>query len=192
MNPRPSDARMARTVPAISRPDSRANGVVRPRARCQADGEMMQPHPAGSRPIAAMPTGTRERALDISPEQARSRCSTATGCAKNAACSASTAIPTPPRSPRSACTPCSIAARRRRASSAIDGRRFHSERRLGLVGDTFSRRDDRSTACPAPWRSAMCAIPPPARPSCATSSRCSPSSTPAASRSATTATSPMA
>ena len=36
--------------------------------------------------------------------------------------------------------------------------------------------------------SAMCAIRPPARPSCATCSRCSPSSTPAASRSATTAT----
>ena len=66
--------------------------------------------------------------------------STATRCARNAACSASSAIPTPRRSPRSACTPCSIAARRRPASSPSTAR-FHTERRLGLVGDTFSRRE---------------------------------------------------
>ena len=43
--------------------------------------------------------------------------STATGCARNAACSASSAIPTPPPSPRSACTRSSIAARKPPASS---------------------------------------------------------------------------
>src|SRR5213592_4935804 len=36
---------------------------------------------------------------------------------ENAACSASSVIPKRPRSPRSDCTPCSIAARRLRASS---------------------------------------------------------------------------
>ena len=63
-------------------------------------------------------------------------------CARNAASSASSAIPMPRRSPRSACTPCSIAARRRPASSPSTATRFHSERRLGLVGDSFSDRDD--------------------------------------------------
>ena len=43
--------------------------------------------------------------------------STGTACAKNAACSAFSATRTPPRSRRSACTPCSIAARKRPASS---------------------------------------------------------------------------
>ena len=58
---------------------------------------------------------------------------------------------------------------------SFDGQRFHSERRLGLVGDTFSpRRRDRA-GCRAPTRSDTCVIPPPARPSCAMSSRCSPS-----------------
>ena len=51
--------------------------------------------------------------------------------------SASGTQPTPPRWWRSACTRCSIAARRRRASSAIDGAHFHSHRGLGLVGDNF-------------------------------------------------------
>ena len=56
----------------------------------------------------------------------------------------------------------------------FDGKRFHSERRMGLVGDTFSRREviDR---LPGQSPSAMCAIPPPARPSSATCSRCLPS-----------------
>ena len=49
--------------------------------------------------------------------------------------------PEPRPSPRSACTPCSIAARKPPASSRYDGKQFHSERRLGLVGDNFSRRD---------------------------------------------------
>jgi hypothetical protein len=44
-----------------------------------------------------------------------------------------------------------------------------------------------STAFRGAPRSAMCAIRPPARPSCATSSRCLPNSRPAASRSPTTA-----
>ena len=43
--------------------------------------------------------------------------STPTACAKNAGFSEFSAIPTPPPSPRSACMPCSIAARRRPASS---------------------------------------------------------------------------
>jgi amidophosphoribosyltransferase len=47
----------------------------------------------------------------------------------------------PPRSPRSACTPCSIAARRRPASSPTTARTFHSERRLGLVGDNFNKAE---------------------------------------------------
>ena len=74
----------------------------------------------------------------------RSNCRTiskGTRCAKNAACSAFSATPKPPPSRRSACTPSSIAARKPPASSPIDGSRFHSERRLGLVGDTFSRRE---------------------------------------------------
>ena len=70
-----------------------------------------------------------------------------------------------------------------------DGQHFHSERRLGLVGDNFNKVDVigrlRATS-----RSATTATPPPATPSCATSSRCSPISTRAASRSPTTATSP--
>ena len=66
---------------------------------------------------------------------------TPTGCARNAACSAFSAIPTPPPSPRSACTRCSTAARKPPASSRFDGKRFHSERRLGLVGDAFARRE---------------------------------------------------
>ena len=69
------------------------------------------------------------------------RSRTPTGCARSAACSASSAIPTPPPSPRSACTRCSTAARRPPASSRFDGKRFHSERRMGLVGDNFSRRE---------------------------------------------------
>ena len=65
----------------------------------------------------------------------------ATRCARNAACSASSATRTPPPSPRSACTPCSTAARRPPASSPSTARGFTRERRLGLVGDTFSRRE---------------------------------------------------
>ncbi len=70
---------------------------------------------------------------------------------------------------------------------SFDGERFHSERRLGLVGDAFSDKGS-STAFPASAPSAMSAIRPRARPCCAMSSRSSPSSTPAASPSRTTAT----
>ena len=72
----------------------------------------------------------------------------------------------------------------------FDGERFHSERRLGLVGDTFPSASviDRLPGQHRP--SATSATRPPARPSCATSSRCSPSSTAAASPSPTTAISP--
>ncbi len=62
---------------------------------------------------------------------------------------------------------------------SFDGRRFHSERRLGLVGDTFSRREiiDRLPGSIAIGHVRY-------------STRCSPNSMPAVSRSATTATSP--
>src|SRR3981189_2852603 len=45
-----------------------------------------------------------------------------------------------------AITACGVAARQHRGRGpagivSYDGKRFHSERRLGLVGDTFSRRD---------------------------------------------------
>ena len=63
---------------------------------------------------------------------------------------------------------------------AFDGGRFHSERRLGLVGDSFSKPDDHRAGCRAAPPSAMSATRPPARPSCAMSSRSSPSSLPAA------------
>ena len=62
-----------------------------------------------------------------------------------------------------------------------DGQRFHSERRLGLVGDNFNKVDVIGR-CTGASRSATSATPPPATPSCATCSRCSPISTPAASR----------
>ena len=64
--------------------------------------------------------------------------STTTGCARNAACSASSAIPTPRRSPRSGCTPSSIADRRRRASSPSTATGFTPNADSGLVGDHFS------------------------------------------------------
>jgi len=69
---------------------------------------------------------------------------------------------------------------------SFDGSRFHSERRLGLVGDTFSRREVIERL---PGNAAVGHVrtPPPAPPSCATCSHCSPSSTAAASPSATTA-----
>ncbi len=63
---------------------------------------------------------------------------TTTSCTRNAASSASGTCRTPPPSPRSACTPCSIAGRRPPASSASTAQRFHSHRGLGLVGDNFS------------------------------------------------------
>ncbi len=50
------------------------------------------------------------------------------------------------RSQRLVCTPCSIAVRRRRASSPFDGRRYNSERRLGLVGDHFSKSFNHTAA----------------------------------------------
>jgi amidophosphoribosyltransferase (EC 2.4.2.14) len=74
---------------------------------------------------------------------------------------------------------------------AFDGNRFNSERRLGLVSDHFSKTSTIAD-CRAKPRSVTSAIRRPARRSCATSSRCSPNSIPAASRSPTTATSPTA
>ena len=64
--------------------------------------------------------------------------STATGCARNAASSAYSVIPTPRRSPRSVCTLLQHRGQEAAGIVAFDGRRFHSERRLGLVGDHFS------------------------------------------------------
>jgi len=66
---------------------------------------------------------------------------------------------------------------------SFDGSRFHSERRLGLVGDTFSRREV-IERLPGNAAVATSAIPRQARPSCATCSRCSPNSMPVASQSA--------
>ena len=65
--------------------------------------------------------------------------STPTVCGRNAGFSEFSAIPTPPRSPLLDCTPCNIAVRRRRASSLSTASRYNSERRLGLVGDHFSK-----------------------------------------------------
>ena len=72
---------------------------------------------------------------------------------------------------------------------SFDGTQFHSERRLGLVGDNFTDPNPLAKLPgQPPW--AMCAIRPPARPSCAMCSRCSPNSRSAASPSPITATSP--
>ena len=62
---------------------------------------------------------------------------------------------------------------------SFDGRLFHSHRALGLVGDHFSS-EAVIGALPGTPRSATCAIRPPARRSCATCSRCSPTSRSAA------------
>ena len=63
------------------------------------------------------------------------------GCVKSAACSAFSAIRTRPRSPRSACTRLQHRGQEAAGIVSFDGKRFHSERRLGLVGDAFSRRE---------------------------------------------------
>jgi DNA repair protein RadA/Sms len=120
--------------------------------------------------------------------------STATPCARSAACSAFWATRKPRRSPRSACTRCSIAGRKRRASSASTAHAVPLRTPARLVGDTFTEPATAGivAACPATWRSAMSAIRPPAKPSCATCSRCSPNSKSAASPSPITATSPTA
>ena len=60
-------------------------------------------------------------------------------CARSAASSASSVIPMPRPSRRSACMPSSTAARKRPASSPTTASKFHSERRMGLVGDNFSK-----------------------------------------------------
>ena len=65
---------------------------------------------------------------------------TATASARNAGCSASSAIPD-----AAAITALGLHALQHRGQEAagivsFDGQRFHSERRLGLVGDTFSKR----------------------------------------------------
>ena len=69
-----------------------------------------------------------------------------------------------------------------------DGQQFHSERRLGLVGDNFNKADVIGRLQGPHRARPQSATPPPATPSCATCSRCSPTSTPAASPSPTTAT----
>ncbi len=70
----------------------------------------------------------------------------------------------------------------------FDGARFHSERRLGLVGDAFSGKDV-IERLPGDAAVGHVRYSPQARRSCATCSRSSPSSTSAASPSRTTATS---
>ena len=73
--------------------------------------------------------------------------------------------------------------------AAYDGKQFFVERHVGLIGDTFTKqavlRGSTATA-----RSAIRATRPPAARACATSSRFSPNSPTADSRSPTTATSP--
>ena len=75
---------------------------------------------------------------------------------------------------------------------SFDGQRFHSERRMGLVGDHYTDPATIGHASPATVRSAMCAIRQRARRSSATCSRCSPNWKSAASPLLTTAISPMA
>ena len=93
-----------------------------------------------------------------------------TGCARNAAFSAFSAIPTRRPSPRSACTPCSIAARRRRASSPSTAR-GSIPNAAWAWSENPSPRPRPSNACPATAPSAMSAIRPRAKPSSAMSSR---------------------
>ena len=83
------------------------------------------------------------------------------GCARNAASSASSAIPTPRRSPRSACTPCSTAARKRPASSPSTARASIPSAAWAWSATT-SPAPRRSSACRARRRSATSAIRPPA------------------------------
>ena len=112
-----------------------------------------------------------------------------TRCARSAASSASSATPTPRPSPRSACTRCSIAARRRRASSPSTGG-ASTPNGHSASSATTSPTPRSSTGCTGTRAIGHTATPPPARRSCATCSRSSPSSTAAASPSPTTATSP--
>ncbi len=94
------------------------------------------------------------------------------GCVRNAACSASSAILMPQPSPRSACT---------RSAPRPGGRRHRHLRRQALslraaalasLATTSPPRGDRRL--PGTTAVAMSATPPPAKPSCATCSRCSP------------------
>ena len=84
---------------------------------------------------------------------------------KNAACSAFSAMPMPAPWRCWACTPCSIAARKRRASSPIDNGQFIAERHAGLVGDVFGRNSHAAAQSEGPLRHRpRTAIPPPAAP----------------------------
>ena len=66
---------------------------------------------------------------------------TTTSRRKSAASSVSGTCPAPPPSPRSACTPCSTAARKPPGSSFLTtGARFHQHKGMGLVGDNYKRR----------------------------------------------------
>ncbi len=69
-------------------------------------------------------------------------------CAKNAASSAFSAIPTPPRSPRSDCTRSSIAGRRPPASSPSTASASIPSA-ASASSATISRAPPRSNACPA-------------------------------------------
>ena len=70
--------------------------------------------------------------------------------------------------------------------TSYDGAHFHSHRAMGHVAGNFDR-DDIMRGLAGRTASAMSAIRPPARPRCAMSSRCSPSSPTAVSRSPRTA-----
>ena len=167
-----------------------------PKPRCDSrsmaeSGYGAQASRTRARQTSRRATGSNGAAADDRPSSKREPPSTTTSCTRNAACSAFSAMPKRRRWRARACTRCSIAARKRPASSPIDGEQFHAHRGMGHVGDNFSSKErDRPSSRAIP-PSAMCAMPRPARRRCATSSRCSPISSSAASPSATTATSPM-
>ena len=83
--------------------------------RCRAPAARRAAGPQGG--PATPPSNRPADRTTANEHRTSTSSSTPTGCARSAACSASMATPTPRRSPRSACTPCSTAARRRRASS---------------------------------------------------------------------------
>ena len=104
-------------------------------------GEMDEMHnPSGDAQLDPRPVGPRPVGQPAGDRDSRTT-SKGTRCAKSAACSAFSATPMP-----AAITALGLHALQHRGQEAAgivsyDGSRFHSERRLGLVGDTFSRRE---------------------------------------------------
>ena len=119
------DARRRRTIHRSRHPAPRAEKgrVDAGAARLpdgQAEARRLDQQERSARPSRRLQSSDRRGVARIRPRTRRTTpasTSTRTGCARNAASSASSIIPTPPRLSRSGCTRCSIAARRRRASS---------------------------------------------------------------------------